>query len=148
MKKCSDCDKVLPLGQFQKNKAQPDGLQNICRPCGRKRADLWRKKNPEMVRSQLDKDNIRRHGMNPEVFYAILKAQGGVCAICGNPPNEGKRLAIDHDHSCCDRYKGTCGKCNRGLLCANCNTALGLFQEEPKILESAIQYLRKYGISQ
>lgn len=47
-------------------------------------------------------------------YDARLAAQGGVCAICGNPPKS-RRLHVDHDHR-----TGTV----RGLLCFRCNRAL------------------------
>ena len=44
----------------------------------------------------------------------LLAEQGGVCAICGNPPKT-RGLSIDHDHK-----TGAV----RGLLCFRCNRAL------------------------
>lgn len=43
-------------------------------------------------------------------------------------------LVVDHDH--------TTGKV-RGLLCHNCNRALGLLQDNKSYLQSAINYLKK-----
>lgn len=53
-----------------------------------------------------------------------------MCAICLKPSD--KRLAVDHDHET-DEI--------RGLLCSPCNFALGLFEENPWIMERAIDYL-------
>jgi hypothetical protein len=55
-----------------------------------------------------------RTGLSVEEYDAMLKAQGGGCAICGNPPKT-RRLDVDHDHKT--------GKV-RGLLCHRCNRAL------------------------
>lgn len=71
----------------------------------------------------------------------MLEAQGGGCAICGTPPN-GRRLSVDHDHSCCPGVK-TCGKCVGGLLCNRCNVGIGNLQDSPEILERALAYLRR-----
>jgi len=49
-----------------------------------------------------------------ETYDRLLAEQGGVCAICGNPPKT-RRLSIDHDHK-----TGAV----RGLLCFQCNRAL------------------------
>ena len=53
-------------------------------------------------------------GVTDEQYAAMLKAQGGGSAICGNPPKT-RRLHVDHDHKT--------GKV-RGLLCFRCNRAL------------------------
>ena len=49
-----------------------------------------------------------------ELYERLFAEQGGVCAICGNPPKT-RRLHIDHEHST-NRV--------RGLLCFRCNNAL------------------------
>lgn len=70
-------------------------------------------------------------------YLRLFEAQGGVCKICGSEGfklNHHSRinLVVDHDH--------VSGKV-RGLLCHNCNRALGLFQENLENLKSAITYL-------
>lgn len=62
----------------------------------------------------------------------MKNSQGGVCAICECPDK--KRLSVDHDHQT--------GKI-RGLLCANCNLALGNFKDDPDRLAKAIVYLKR-----
>lgn len=62
-------------------------------------------------------------------------AQGGKCAICGNPPPEGKKLNIDHNH-----YTMVV----RELLCGTCNTGLGMFKDSFELLEKAAVYLKKH----
>ncbi len=66
-------------------------------------------------------------------YNAMLERQAGVCAICAEKP-KGGRLAVDHIH-------GT--ETVRGLLCGRCNTALGLFKDDPERLAVAIKYLRR-----
>ena len=72
------------------------------------------------------------YGITTIEFAGLVMAQGGRCAICREAP-AGKELAIDHDHAT--------GKV-RGLLCANCNLALGLLHDDPKLMLSAVEYLR------
>lgn len=64
------------------------------------------------------------------------------CQICGSK----ERLHVDHDHSCCSNSGESCGKCVRGALCSNCNTAIGLLGDDVGLLSSAIIYLLGNGI--
>lgn len=74
-------------------------------------------------------------GLEPEDYDELLTSQNGVCAICAHPPGPRDKgvLHIDHDH--------TTGEI-RGLLCAACNSALGLFRDSSELLDEAARYLR------
>lgn len=65
-------------------------------------------------------------------FKQMLAYQGGKCAICEEKCVTNKELAIDHCHKT--------GRI-RGLLCMRCNTALGMFRDNPLLLEKAYIYL-------
>ena len=83
------------------------------------------------------------YGLTPEAYEALLESQGGRCAICpAEEPGGRGRWHIDHDHACCDSLP-TCGECVRGLLCANCNRALGMFGDDPEVLKKALEYLTR-----
>lgn len=91
------------------------------------------------------------HGLSVWDYYDLWKSQNGECAICHlkpnpNDPSRFKRtLHIDHDHSCCDNPKGSCGKCIRGLLCRSCNVMLGHYEKHEGILviEQFENYLKE-----
>lgn len=94
-------------------------------------------------KGRLSKRNARlrsEYGISLADYDALLEKQGGVCAICKRPQRNIRQinnhliaqLSVDHNHAT--------GK-NRGLLCSDCNLALGGFQESPKILQSALEYL-------
>lgn len=83
-----------------------------------------------------------KYKITPEDYLEMEKSQGGVCKICKND-NNGKRLMVDHDHKCCPGVR-TCGRCIRGLLCKNCNWALGNAKEDILILQKMIEYLNCY----
>jgi hypothetical protein len=74
----------------------------------------------------------RQFGLEEQDYFAFQNSQGAVCAICEKPCFTGKRLAVDHDH-------GT--GLVRGLLCAHCNRAIGLFRDDPQMLRRAVDYL-------
>ncbi len=83
---------------------------------------------------------LRKVGTTDRAYKALLAGQAGGCAICGEPCRTGRSLAVDHDHSCCPG-RTSCGKCVRGLLCADCNNGLGRFRDDPALLARAIDYL-------
>jgi hypothetical protein len=99
----------------------------------------WRSKNPQVNRERQRMYNWKsmlrvNYGLTIEQYHALLEKQGGGCAICGAGPSQGKkrRLDVDHCHS---------SKKVRGLLCASCNCAIGLFKEDINLLHRAIAYL-------
>jgi hypothetical protein len=80
---------------------------------------------------------MHRYGLTPEAYQNLLNIQGSRCATCGIAPD---KFYVDHDHSCCSGTK-SCGECVRGLICFNCNTALGQVKDDPRILLAMISYL-------
>lgn len=77
----------------------------------------------------------RKYNLSLEEVTALWTAQGNKCAICKiekEKVSTNNGLHIDHCH--------TTGKV-RGLLCGNCNRGLGMFEDSPELLQSAINYL-------
>ena len=60
----------------------------------------------------------------------MIEAQGGTCATCDAKPEH-----VDHDHRT--------GKV-RGVLCFNCNQALGNVRDDPTTLQELTRYLRQH----
>lgn len=84
-------------------------------------------------------DLRRRYGITPEAWEAMHAAQGGRCLICGGDGGD-RSLAVDHNH-----ITGAI----RGLLCGDCNLALGLLKEDPEtIAKAAIYVARHQGVTQ
>ena len=78
-------------------------------------------------------------GVSLAWYSTQLDVQGGGCAICAEPetannPKTGlpRDLAVDHCHT---------GGHVRALLCSKCNTGLGSFNDDPALLQAAIDYL-------
>lgn len=122
-KQCNRCDSWLDVSEFGSSSKTEDRLNWYCRRC------MW------------DQDLRIRYGISADTYERLEYEQGGSCAICDNPCSSGKRMAVDHDHSCCSG-KRSCGRCVRGLLCAACNQGLGHFKDRIDLLESAAAYLR------
>ena len=87
--------------------------------------------------------NVKLHGITVSQFEILLKMQDQKCAICSREFwKECSGPNIDHDHSCCDKPRGSCGRCIRGLLCANCNVGLGAFMDNQDLLIKSAKYLQ------
>ena len=78
-----------------------------------------------------------QYGISPEEYDELVKNQDGKCYLCGIEENyNGKPLYVDHCH--------TSGKI-RKLLCQHCNSGLGMFRDNPELLEKAAEYVREHG---
>lgn len=79
-----------------------------------------------------------KYGITKEQYNTLLLTQDGKCAVCGNENivnGKHKMLCVDHNHET--------GKV-RGLLCDNCNRALGQVHDQPDILLKLASYLKLY----
>ena len=142
MKTCKQCGQTKQLDSFYKHKGRRDGRSSYCKECDRDNTRNWRRANPDRARAL----NLKhKYGITADEYAAKLREQGGVCGICGKTPEQnGKGLAVDHDHSCCPGDR-SCGKCVRGLLCIACNRGIGYLQDSEELLLAAVAYLRREG---
>lgn len=144
-KPCRICGSVLPLSEFHGAAGMKDGHRNECKSCFRAIArrgyeanreqriattKAWQQANPERLaayraeyrnrperkRAMRDLYYRRTYGISADEADAILEAQGGRCAICGDRPERLASLHLDHDHE-----HGHL----RGFLCLSCNQGLG-----------------------
>lgn len=103
----------------------------------------WRLRNPEQAKliskrwkaKNKDKTNSARlkykYNISLDEYNRIHRFQNGLCGICHK---ESKRtLVVDHCHD---------SKKVRGLLCNDCNIAIGFMKDDVEILKSAIKYLK------
>lgn len=98
----------------------------------------WSRKNPEKLRAiNFKRTTAGRHGGTIAGFELLLAQQDGKCAICGRLSEDSRNGHLDQDH---------CHETDRlrGLLCSQCNTALGLMADEPERLRAAALYLEKW----
>ena len=79
------------------------------------------------------------YNLNECELNALVRETQSGCKICRKI---GVKLFVDHDHSCCAGNK-SCGKCVRGFVCLQCNTALSRFDDNAFIIKKAIKYLKK-----
>jgi hypothetical protein len=144
-KACTKCGKKKDLCDFYKHPTASDGRQSRCKGCmgGRdRRTDKSRPKQHRMSpRPEGRLTNRERHlkydlGVDLADYYAMVKEQGGKCAICKgtDPKTRHGHFCIDHCHK---------SKKIRGLLCGPCNFMLGNACDLPERLRAGAVYLER-----
>lgn len=151
-KRCGKCKVVKPVGEFQRNRRNSDGLQANCRACMKeinrdwyernkpKMAGLsraWAAKNPEKAKAIGRRSNLKRqYGLTSEDYDRLLESQGGKCAGCGDC-SDAAVLHVDHDHETGEV---------RGLLCGPCNRTIGMAMDRPDRLIGLTRYLQSRSV--
>jgi predicted nucleic acid-binding Zn ribbon protein len=134
-KYCSDeCRSVarrLYVTRAKSKKKDPVG--RICIECGRlflaTKGNRICSKECTSLRAK-NRYYQSNYGMSLDEYKQKSELQLSRCAICLKEAN----LVVDHCHET--------GR-TRGLLCPLCNSALGLFMDDPGSLSKAIEYLKK-----
>ena len=115
--RCAVCGDQKPPHEFHTAQLGRDNRRPWCKACCR------------------DYQLQKKFGLSRAEYYAMLRQQGGRCAICGShdPGTKAKgQFCVDHDHATGEV---------RGLLCNGCNTGLGSFKDDPLALLKAAAYL-------
>lgn len=162
---CTKCQQTKPIMEFAPAKRKTNGRSSLCKSCHQAASVAWQKANPEKVKEtrriryaanrdagtlpgrkynaaqSSERGRYKRYGVTAEMYAEMFARQDGKCAICNRTSTSFARpLAVDHDHACCPDTP-TCGKCNRGLLCGSCNTALHAVENDRAWVDRAIKYL-------
>ena len=117
----------------ERRQLNPDYYLQLSRKC---HINERKPEHMEQLKKQIFAGHLRKYGITVEEYKNSYKEQNGLCAICGNSPKQkGWRLSVDHNHNT--------GKF-RGLLCGNCNSALGMVDDNIEILQNMITYLNKH----
>lgn len=141
LRKSAKIDKAIsdkyPQGYFKKKK---------CRYCGK----IFQPVAPShhycseecTVNASADSYIHRNYGISLEDYKDLYIRQEGKCAICGSKGFTLKKsqkvpLVIDHNHKTGEV---------RGLLCPNCNRALGLLKDDEFSIKNTIKYLQQKPI--
>jgi len=108
-------------------------LTGVCSYCKICSAALARGKYKDSQSTPPENVILATYGITAEMKQDLLKFQGSVCAICGSStPQSKKTWAIDHNHVT---------KEIRGVLCNQCNPALGMLKDSKEIMLAMIAYL-------
>lgn len=139
LKECSGCKQSKLLIDFYSKTRRalyPDGkagTSSRCRDCDKTARKRYAAKNKAACKASDRRYHLSRYGLTPEDYRIMLEKQAQSCLGCGTHQSELLRnLVVDHDH-----------KTNkiRGLLCHQCNVALGLLRDNAGTLKRLINYL-------
>jgi hypothetical protein len=118
MKTCSRCGETKELDSFSKRSDRPSGVQSKCKDCEREVRIKYYKPHH---------DTRRKLKISDKIYEELMSNTN--CQICNV---ELTKKCIDHCHST---------NKVRGVLCNNCNTALGLVGDNIDTLHKMIAYL-------
>lgn len=110
------------------------GRQSKCKDCMHLLGANWRIRNKDYLKA---KWRQFRYKCSQEHFNDLLRTQNNACAICEKCFETNSRPCVDHNHAT--------GKI-RGLLCQNCNAAIGMLKEDTEIAKRLITYLEKENV--
>jgi len=134
-RECSECGQFKLWPEFHKRKDLSTGHASHCKTCRKKRTRLDTENG-----SIRNRELKRQYGITLDGYYKLLKSQDDGCAICGATESGVRQngvvlyLSVDHNHETGEI---------RGLLCQKCNAMLGMANDDPVILRTAIEYLCK-----
>jgi hypothetical protein len=129
LKTCKVCGVEKNISDFYTRR-------NDCKDCKNAAARKIRKEQPERYARYKKRANEylkeRRYGITQDQFNQMLVDQNNMCKICNTEFKSTKDTHIDHCHDT---------NIVRGLLCNNCNLALGQFNDNTDNMDNAIRYL-------
>jgi len=112
--------------------------RKICKDCFNEQnlRNYYKKhKGTDITYSRMKEHRIKAYfGISLEE-YNTLAEKTTDCNICQTPFSSSFDKQLDHCHE---------SNIIRGFLCHKCNKALGLFKDDPLILEQALKYLQGY----
>lgn len=112
LKSCSRCKEQKPTTEFYKKDAKSGRLDATCKAC------------------RIVQQRERTLGITDDGYWELYHRQGGRCGICKRRlySKRYKAFCVDHDHETGDI---------RGLLCHNCNGAIGMLRDCPATIKNA-----------
>jgi hypothetical protein len=110
---CPVCRQAVAHDDYMRSSRTASGFGSRCKPCHNAASSEYYFR--------------RRHRLTKDQVADMRAAQDGRCAICGDPAQH-----LDHDHET---------GATRQMLCQRCNQGLGLFRDDPGLLQTAAFYV-------
>ena len=126
---CKDCNTAATdegeLSFFVKDEGSKYGRRNLCISC----AVVRNERHPKTKDWKTDHQTKKRYGIDAETYKQRMASQSS-CEICAS----NKELCYDHDHATMEF---------RGVLCRQCNRALGQLGDSLGSIMNVVKYLTK-----
>ena len=118
MRVCSKCKIPKYISSFNKDKREKFGHRYTCKAC------------------ESEYNYLKDYGISHNDYLMMLHEQNNSCKICNKLDIfcQYKKLNIDHCHKT---------KKVRGLLCGECNKAIGLLKDDQSIALNVAKYLKE-----
>ena len=126
----------MEISEKRSMQSRINGAKSKGRPPGIIKLKIKRVESSRKYTSP-DKYLKKKYGIGIEQKQNMLLNQNNKCLICECELTMEKAV-VDHDHKT--------GKI-RSLLCAKCNSGLGIFKENISNFENAIKYILKYSFT-
>lgn len=135
-KNCCVCNERKHFSEFYNLVNKNDGKSYRCKTCDSVARASWYEKHPERSKASARARSLKfKYGLTIEEYTQLSEKQNHKCAICGCDENSSKvhgNFAVDHCHHTNEV---------RGLLCNQCNRAIGMLDDDPLTVFKAYQYL-------
>lgn len=126
---CTKCNQEKLLEKFPKSIRTKSGVGAWCSNC----MNTYTRKYIYCKETSKKRNLEKNYNLTVDCYNLLQQIQEHKCSICkGHKSTFKKALSVDHNHKT--------GKV-RGLLCGNCNRALGYLKEKISIFNEAIKYL-------
>lgn len=130
---CKVCTLRQPMTAFHYANRKTS-RRRVCKGCCETRRKDWRAENPAEASARDRRRTLKtKYGISEDKFWEMLVDQEFSCATCHVKLTKAT-THIDHDHR---------SGIVRGLLCFNCNVAIGHFRDNPVLMERAASYVRE-----
>lgn len=128
---CNLCNEKKATREMSKS------CNTFCKKCSSAKSKKWAIDNPNVWERQKRKSHLKKkYGITIDDYDKMVIQQNNSCAICEGVliDSRGFRPHVDHCHET--------GKV-RGVLCGDCNKALGMFKDSIERIQKAYNYLLK-----
>lgn len=135
---CPGCKATVDVSLFAFSNKERGILSSYC-----KTHDATRRRKHYITNTDkaIDRQYKYNYGIDGDVYIELFLKQQGKCAVCGRAEDrmhysKVMRLAVDHCHKT--------GKI-RGLLCRECNLALGHLEDNAERIRALLKYVEQEG---